>query len=792
MDAETPFILAILSVFDYLKMAFLAENLRLWMGATFAPFNIDDSTFSLVTWSAVIGLAGLFACAMHVHHMSCKSFPSVQSLVPRTAPAASTSVGNAWCAVRLLRQGIVTRFYGSSAYGSCRKVVDWILPDAPEVFIMRMFLLLVLGPILSSKLASPYSYLKGMIAGFLATEQYVPLKCRRLENIYNSLGYHQSVEDRRAFYFCAGEQHGFDLQDMWEEAQEHPCLNGDIFHVAALVLAAVLIVAFWLGIYIHAVASTPGSSPQVAAVEGRPVECNGSPTVPQVYPGRVQETEDLIPEKLLLKPASNPRVKALISEPDFNAPSAKSPLKAPLGDRSGERSEVPWKAPRWPTAAAFPTSPVQQVDRRLSQKLKEAEDQLLTQLTMRQLAEARLVYLQELAGIVADKSTHWAVEEFNRLARACTSVAGDDNYELYYVRGISNFDIPQLLQRARTATFEGRAKTARERIESSVVEKELKRELKSANETIQSLRAELSNRPVQQPADELAKLASTKHQLEVDALRAQYNEDLDGYLTRIQDLEETIRAYEAEAREEVEVWRQEFAKLHHAKDKYRRVSEEQVQKIAGQAQEIADKDQTIQRAEEYVKTLQSGRDELEGRVKSATALAESVQTAYQGVVDDRARLQKEKDAESQRHAGERQELASQQEVARAKATDNQLRVNELLEERDRLQAENKKLRKKPQVGPSPELAAARVKIIEHEAEIKTLKDRLQQVQTPTDEGRMKQVVEGLRVKARALEGEKTELLIRHSKKVRDLEEQLRQKSIALSNASAQGRALANP
>lgn len=130
----------------HFAVASIIENLRLWMGAFLAPFDIDDeSTFTPTILIAIVGCAGLFWCAPRAHKLlklyeSCKSIPSVRSLVPPTVPASFNSVEEALGAVSAAGHWAVTSFYGSSLYGGYRKVMDWMFPGQPEDKLLRMII----------------------------------------------------------------------------------------------------------------------------------------------------------------------------------------------------------------------------------------------------------------------------------------------------------------------------------------------------------------------------------------------------------------------------------------------------------------------------------------------------------------------------------------------------------------------------------------------------------------------------------------------------------------------------
>lgn len=583
-------------------------------------------------------------------------------------------------------------------------------------------------------------------------------------------------------------------------------------------MAVVLLVVFLLGIYIQEGAFIADSRLQGAA-DGRDgtVECNGSETVPQDKPGHVQEAEETIPDKAALR-IPTPETKVETPERETVTP-AEGQLKAGQENKTGVRV-VKKRVPRRPNAATLEAESAKRENDRLLQKLKETEEQLTRQSTMRSLVEGRLATFQKLAGVVADKELYQLLGEFDKLENKCKAVAGDNTQEprIVDLKGICYSDFPQLLERAKDLTFSNNDKKDQERIAQSMAKEELERKLESSSKVIQSLQAELENRPVQEPLTDPDVLASAKleamrqqHQLEVDAIKAQHNEQIIACSSQNQKLETDIQ--EAKAIVESAIA---------AKDN----------EIAAQSKDIGDKDQVIQRQAEIIWSLErdatssreqanrlaealrkesydafqvlTARTQADIRAEGAEANVATLQKAYDASRDDTARLQvlldtarKEKEALSEECLHKlqvaEQKLILLQEASRAKEADNQQRIKDLKSEGDKLLGETKKLRKsQPQAGPPPELADAQVKIIEHEAEISALKDRLQQVQTPTRDDRMKQLVEQLRAKAQALEKDKMEQLVRSSKKVKDLEEQLRQKTIALSNANSQGGAMMNP
>lgn len=126
-----PFTIAIYQAFG--PIAFILENLRHWMGAFLALFNIDESPLSATIWIAIVALSGIFWCAAEAHEF-CKSIPSVRPLVPPTVPASDEALGVVW----LLGHRAVTNFYGSSLYGLLRKVWDWAVPEDPADRIGRI------------------------------------------------------------------------------------------------------------------------------------------------------------------------------------------------------------------------------------------------------------------------------------------------------------------------------------------------------------------------------------------------------------------------------------------------------------------------------------------------------------------------------------------------------------------------------------------------------------------------------------------------------------------------------
>lgn len=127
----------------HFAIATIIENLRLWIGAFLAPFNIDDeSTFTPMILIAVVGLAGLLWCAPRAHKLYdfCKSIPFVRSHAPSTVPAPFNSVEGALGAVSAAGQLAVTSFYGSNLYGGYRKAMDWMFPGQPEDKLGRMII----------------------------------------------------------------------------------------------------------------------------------------------------------------------------------------------------------------------------------------------------------------------------------------------------------------------------------------------------------------------------------------------------------------------------------------------------------------------------------------------------------------------------------------------------------------------------------------------------------------------------------------------------------------------------
>lgn len=561
------------------------------------------------------------------------------------------------------------------------------------------------------------------------------------------------------------------------------------------------------------------------AVEGKDgtVECKDA--VPQAEPGHVQEAETVPDNSVLQKPTPE---STKVETPE-RAPitPAKSQLEATQENRTGERV-VERGVPRRPNAATPQAESTKREDR-LSQQLKETEDQLAIESTTRSLAEHRLAAFLDLAGVVADKELCLPLDEFRKLEAKCKQAAGSNTQEsrLGDLRGICYSEIPQLLERVREMTLESQAKKTRERIaQSSAMEElerklksstkaeaeqsfrkvELERKLESSTEIIKSLQGQLENRPVPEPLPEPEKLASAKleemsrqYDAAVDAIKAEHSQQLISCSSWNQKLEADIQ--EAKAF---------FDSVIAAKD----------QEIAARSKDIGDKDQVIQRQLEII--LEWERDAADSRVRAdqiaedsrkwsqdavqalraqadantraegAEANVASLQKAYEASQVEIARLRKEKDASTEEDLQKlqlaRQELILLREASGSKEADYQQQISDLKSEVDKLLGETKKLRKNQhQAGLPTELQNAKVKILELEVEVDDLKGKLQQTKTPTRDDRALQLVEQLRKKVQDLEREKTEQMIRSSKKVKDLEEELRQKTIALSNASPGGR-----
>lgn len=591
-------------------------------------------------------------------------------------------------------------------------------------------------------------------------------------------------------------------------------------------MAAVLLGAFLLGVYIQQEAQPPfgGEAPTkvsgshgLADEEDGTVECNGPVTVAQDEPGRVQEAEEQIPDKetALQKPTPQPKVVS----------PAESQLKATGENRTGGR-KVKKGDPRRQDAAAPKARSVKRENDRLLQKLKETEEQLARESTMRSLVEGRLAVFQKLSGVVADKKLSSLIAKFNELEDKCEAMAGSNTREqMVDLQKICSSSFPRLLEKARDMTFSINIMRNEERIEQAVAKDDLKRKLERSFEANQSLLAQLENRPVPQPLPDPATPARAEldamrqHQLAEDAFKAQLSEQVIAATSRIEELVADNQEAKAFAESVAAVKDNEIAAQRKELDDKKQETEGYVQRIRYLERELIDKEQQLTNSREQTDAIAealakgskdassalAAKAESEFRVKGAEATVVSLQKALGTAVNERAHLaglleaaRSEKDAESQRHlqamqAGQQQLITLERE-SEAMEAGYQQRINNLMSEGEALLEENKELRKEPQAGTSPELSDAHVKIIELEGEIETLKDQLRREETKYQD-RVKHVVaDWIDTIKTAKKGEKdaTNKLIEATKKVKSLEEQLRQKTIALSNANSRGGPLVNP